>query len=88
MIDLPPLPESLRDERIDGLERAIDEKLLELRETMFEGWATGHDDIEFVGMLIRAAYGKGITDSLTEPAKMRKWVKELGYRVAIRKGKG
>lgn len=69
-------------QKIERVELDIDTFLANIRKEMFEGWATGSDNIEFVASLIRAAYGKGMSDALNEPDKMRRWVEEHGYRVS------
>lgn len=66
---------------MDAVELGIDERLIELREMMFEGWARGSDDIEFVGALLRTAYAKGMVDSLVSPAESRRFLRQHGYTV-------
>lgn len=75
-------------EQIDAAEFALDERLVEIRTLMFEGWAKGCDEIEFVAILIRTAYSQGLTDALTDPSGTRKWFRNFGFPVpAPKKGK-
>lgn len=66
-------------DKAEQLEFAVDAQLKEVREVMFEGWATGSDNVEFTACLIRAAYARGLTDALFYPDDVSKWAKELGY---------
>jgi len=73
---------------VDALTLDIDERLADLREEMFEAWAEGNDTIEFAAACCRVAYGRGMTDALSEPGRWRKWRKSHGFRVPYpKKGK-
>ena len=75
------IPMSRRPSRIDLLELDIDVRLADLWR---EASDIGDWNLEVVGAFIRAAYGKGYCDALTEDAP-GSLCSEHGYRVPERR---
>jgi len=68
-----------RDPVLDGLELAIDERTLELRQDLlaWEGFADLPAATQAViSAYVRSAYGKGYTDALTDGGSLHE---ELGF---------
>lgn len=58
----------------------IDTRMSELRAEMFEGLAICDDLVAFVAALLRAAYGKGLIDALTDPKDARAFCRRHGFK--------
>lgn len=67
--------------KVEKLELAIDAQLEEIRKEMFEGWAKGSDNLEFVASLVRAAYGRGLTDAILYRSEVIEWARDLGFNL-------
>lgn len=73
--------EKFKISKVDRITVDIDERLPDIRATMFEGWAKGDDNIEFVASLLRAAYSQGVYDALRDPEGTKEWLRSRGYKV-------
>lgn len=63
------------------IEKEIDEYIAEIRKELFMGWANGVDTVDFVEVLLRATYAKGMADALRHPEHFKEWITSHGYKV-------
>lgn len=72
--------------RIEQLELAVDSRMPELRRELLvqaEGLGWGPADLQVIAAFLRAAYGNGYVDALSEPVR-GELCKTMGYRVPKR----